>query len=79
MKSQIRAYDFTVTALTTSPAVMQIVCNHYAKEIIMRLNDSVIKNLKLPTNLTMFSETTVLAEPGDQGARCFLLVAIGSS
>lgn len=45
----------------------------------MRLNDSVIKNLKLPPNLTMFSETTVLAEPGDQGARCFLLVAIGSS
>lgn len=45
----------------------------------MRLNDCVIKNLKLPTNLTMFSETTVLVEPGDQGARCFLLVAIGSS
>lgn len=43
---QIHAYDFTVTAPTTSHAVMQIVCNHYAKEINMRLNDSIIKILK---------------------------------
>lgn len=45
----------------------------------MRLNDSVIKTLKLPTNLTMFSETTVFAEPGDLGSKCILLVANLSS
>lgn len=41
MKSQLREYDFIVTA----PAVMQVGCNRYAKEINMQLNKSVIKRL----------------------------------
>lgn len=31
MQSQVNAYDFNITAPTTTPAVMQIVCTAYAK------------------------------------------------
>lgn len=32
MQSQVNAYDFNVTAPTTTPAAMQIVCTAYAKK-----------------------------------------------